>query len=146
MADQASHNSTTPDPPIYKHLNAKTAGILRQVNRHQQEHDDEAAAVAQETTITNSNTNNMASEQTYERTQTATPSQSIDSQTNHNPPSSSNLQLHRHQARRRPTWPDRRHHLTIRETRLQACGPEASDTVERAHGETLRGPSSETLL
>ena len=39
MAEESSQNPRS-DPPIYKHLNAKTAGILRQVNRHKQEQEE----------------------------------------------------------------------------------------------------------
>jgi len=43
------NDSPPTDPPIYKHLNAKTQGLLRQSNRIQQEQ-KEAAAMSMEQT------------------------------------------------------------------------------------------------
>ena len=38
MENQNKNNSTpTEDPPIYKHLNAKTQALLRQSNKYKQE-------------------------------------------------------------------------------------------------------------
>lgn len=51
-----------PDPPVYKHLNAKTAGILQVVNRHQRGQGNDGKELDKEEAgkETTANKNNMA--------------------------------------------------------------------------------------
>ena len=50
----ADNNTSQPtDPPIYKHLNAKTQGLLRQSNRVQKEQEEAAKMSNEQTYVEN---------------------------------------------------------------------------------------------